>query len=315
LLALGPKGESLIAGAVRRGRLVAEDVVIVTAEEQAAATREVMPGVRLIAEPFGRNTAAAIALAAATLAASDPEAVLVVLPADQHVADEAGLARALAQLCDAAEQTGSIGVVGLTPTRAETGFGYLEVGAGAAPTPVTRFCEKPDRETAERFVASGNYLWNAGIFVATAKRLLAELEARLPATAAAARAIAAGGDARALYEPLTKISIDHAVMEKAANVVAVPASIGWDDVGSWAALPAVHGTGADGNTIVGDAIVLGGSGNIVMTDDHTVIATVGVSDLVIVKAGDAILVIRKDAAQDVRQAVDALAARGLGRVL
>lgn len=318
LLALGPGGESLLAGAVRRGRLVAEHVVIVTAEEQVAATREVVPGVELLAEPVGRNTAAAIALAAATLAARDPEAVLVVLPADQHVADEPGLGRALAALCTAAETRGTIGLVGITPTRAETGFGYLELGeasAGVATRPVIRFVEKPDIVTAQTYLASGRYLWNAGMFVATARRLLGELDARLPATATAARAIAAGGAATALYEPLAKISIDHAVMEKADNVVAVAASVGWDDVGSWAALPAVHGADERGNTVVGEHVVLGGTGNIVMSDDDTVIATVGLSDLVVIKSGGAILVIRKDAAQDVRLAVDALAARGLGRLL
>ena len=319
LLPLGPGGEALVAGAVRRGRAIAGDrVVVVTADEQVAATREVLPGVELIAEPVGRNTAAAIALAAATLAARDPDAVLIVLPADQHVADEAGLTAALTALCESAEAHDTIGLVGITPTHPETGFGYLEIeaaGPAGAPVAVKRFVEKPDRATAQRYLDSHTYLWNAGMFVATARRLLAELDARLPATAQAARAIAAGGDAGALYAPLAKISIDHAVMEHAARVVAVPASIGWDDVGSWAALPAVRGVDAAGNTLAGDAIVIDGTGNIVMSDDATVIATVGVSDLVVIKAGDAILVIRKDAAQDVRAAVDALAARGLGRVL
>ncbi|MEO8552398.1 MAG: sugar phosphate nucleotidyltransferase, partial [Kofleriaceae bacterium] len=198
----------------------------------------------------------------------------------------------------------------------ETGFGYLELAGPAVLAtvmPVVRFVEKPDQATAERYVGSGRYLWNAGIFCARASRLLAELDAHLPATAAAVRAIARDpASAATRYEALPKISIDHAVMEKAANVVTVPASVGWDDIGSWDALPAVRGTDEAGNTLAGDALVLEGTGNIVMTDGPLV-AALGVSDLVIVKSGDAILVVPRARAQDVRTIVDALAARGLGK--
>jgi mannose-1-phosphate guanylyltransferase len=293
--------------------------MIVTAASQVVATRAVVPDVELVAEPMGRNTAAAIGLAAAILAARDPDASLAVLPADQHVKDRAGLAAALDTALTAAERDGVIATIGITPTRAETGFGYLELAAapqaGEVMT-VSRFVEKPDRETAERYVAGGRHLWNAGIFCATARRLLAELDTHLPAIGSAVRAIAADPSrAEALYPELPSISIDHGVMEKAANVVTVSASVGWDDVGSWAALPAVQSSDANGNTIVGEAIVLDGSGNIISTDDGTLVAIVGVSDLVVVKHGDAILVIRKEAAQDVRKVIDALSERGLQRYL
>jgi mannose-1-phosphate guanylyltransferase len=318
LLPLGPGDEPLIVAAVRRGRAIAgERVVIVTADTQVDATHAVVPGVELIAEPMARNTAAAIGLAAATIAAIDPDATLIVLPADQHVADEAELTRLL-EAAIAAAGDDAIGTVGISPTRAETGYGYLEVAdrlAGAMP--VVRFVEKPDRATAEQYLASGRFLWNAGIFVTSARGLLAELDARLPATSAAVRAIAAGGDAAALYAALPSISIDHGVMEHAARVVTVaaPASLGWDDVGSWAALPAIRGADANGNTLGGEAIVIDGRGNLVLSDDDTLIATVGLSDLVVVKSGNAIIVIRKDQAQDVRKIVDALSARGLARYL
>ncbi len=317
LLPLGAGGETLLSAAVRRGRSVAGDrVLIVTADEQAAATRAIEPAVEILAEPVARNTAAAIGLAAATLARRDPDAVMVILPADQHVRDEAELARILDRGLAAVEADDAIGTVGITPTRAETGFGYLEVEHGATGiVDVKRFVEKPDRETAQRYFASGNYLWNAGMFFASAKRILAELETHLAATYRAVIEIAAGGDAAALYAPLLKISIDHAVMERAARVVTIPAAIGWDDVGSWAALADVRGIDAAGNTVAGNTVVLDGTGNIVMSDDATVIATVGLSDMVVIKSGDAILVIAKEAAQDVRKIVDALAARGLGRYL
>lgn len=319
LLALGDPDEPMVAAAVRVGRELAGDrVLIVTADSQVDATRAAVPGVELVAEPVGRNTAAAIGLAAATLAARDPDAVLAVLPADQHITDKPGMVRALDVACTAAEH-GAIATIGIAPTRAETGFGYLEL-AGPAPagvaTPVVRFVEKPDLATAERYVASGRFLWNAGMFCATARRLLDELDAHLPATGRAVREIARDPSAASrLYPTLPSISIDHGVMEKASGVVTVPASVGWDDVGSWAALPAVRGVDATGNTTVGSVLVIDGTGNVVVSDDATLIATVGVSDLVVIKSGDAILVIHKDQAQDVRKVIDALSARGLARYL
>nr|MBA3393549.1 mannose-1-phosphate guanylyltransferase [Deltaproteobacteria bacterium] len=244
--------------------------------------------------------------------------VFVVLPADQHITDEAAFTRVLAQGLAAVEVDDVIGTLGITPTRAETGFGYLEVAAATPETvvPVLRFVEKPDRETAERYVASGTYLWNAGIFFASAKRIMTELETHVPPIGRAVQDIVAGKVAAAdIYPTLTSISIDHAVMERATRVVTIPASVGWDDVGSWAALPALLGADADGNTLTELALVVDGHGNIVIGDDATLIATVGLSDVVVIKAGDAMLVIRKDAAQDVRKVVEALSARGLARYL
>ena len=321
LLPIAPGGETLLGAAVRRASAVAgERVWIVTAAAQVAATREIVivPGVELIAEPIGRNTAPAIGLAAAQLAAQDPDAVLAILPADQHVTDEAGLARVLERAFAAVEARDVIGTVGITPTRAETGFGYLEV-ASAEPeaiVDVLRFAEKPDRETAARFVASGRYLWNAGMFFASARRILAELDAHAPPIARAVRDIAAGA-ARAedVYPDLPSISFDHAVMERVTRVVTIPASIGWDDVGSWAALPAVRGTDEAGNTVAGPVLVVRGTGNVIASDDDTLIAAIGVDDLVIVKSGDAILVVRREAAQDVREVVETLSKRGLARYL
>lgn len=317
-LSLTADNEPLVAAAARLGSTAAGHVVVVTADSQVPATRDALPGVEVISEPVGRNTAAAIGLAAAVLAARDPDATLVIMPADQHITDKAAFAEVLKTGMDAAEQRDAIATIGITPTRPETGFGYVEI-AGAAKhgevTGVTRFVEKPNRETAEQYVASGRYLWNAGIFCATAKRLLEEMARLLPTTAHAVREIARDpANARTLYPTLPSISFDHAIMEKTDRVVTVPASVGWDDVGSWAALPAVRGTDASGNTVAGNAFVLEGSGNVVVSDD-LLVAAVGVDDLVIVKSGDALLVIRKDAAQDVRKVIDALSARGLARYL
>ncbi|HVK87564.1 MAG TPA: sugar phosphate nucleotidyltransferase, partial [Kofleriaceae bacterium] len=218
-----------------------------------------------------------------------------------------------------AEQDDVIATIGIAPTRAETGFGYLELGAPTSIDGVValeRFVEKPDAQTAARYVESGRFLWNAGMFCATAQRLLRELDVQLPATGEAVRAIADGTrPAAEAYASLPSISIDHGVMERAERVVTVPASVGWDDIGSWAAVPDVRGVDEQRNTTEGPVLVLDGGDNVLLSDDATLIATVGVSGLVVVKSGDAILVIRKEHAQDVRKIVEALSARGLARYL
>lgn len=319
LLPLGAGGETLLEAAIRRGQAVAgERVVVVTAASQVEATRQVVPAVELVAEPVGRNTAAALGLAAAVLAERDRDAVMVALPADQHVADEPGLLRVLETALAAVERDGVIATIGIAPTRPETGFGYLEVddATPGAVTAVRRFVEKPDRATAEAYLASGRYLWNAGMFCVSARRLLDELDRHLPATAGAVRDIAAGRAlAGEVYPALAAISIDHAVMERAAGIVTVPAAVGWDDIGSWAALPALRGVDDDGNTVAGQAVIVDGGGNIALGDDDTLIAMVGVSGLAVVKSGNAILIVPVDRAQDVRKIVEALSARGLARYL
>lgn len=327
LLALARDDAPLIAAAIALGHAITDDrVTIVTAESQAEATLAAAPNVKLITEPIGRNTAAAIGLAGAIIAEQDPSAVIAILPADHHVHEPEGLVEALEACLATVERTDAIALVGIPPTRAETGFGYLEMTAGPSDgiRSVARFVEKPDRVTAERYVASGRYLWNAGIFCLTAKRLLAELETHLPQTASAVRQIARGGvDPRGLYTSLPSISFDHGVMEKICRggsrgtdrVVAMAAAVGWNDVGSWAALPDLRGDSAGDNTITGQAIVLDGSGNVVVSDDGTLIATVGVSNLIVVKSGDAVLVVHRDQAQRVREVVEALGTRGLGHFL
>jgi mannose-1-phosphate guanylyltransferase len=315
LLPLAIDDEPMIATAVALGRAVADQVLIVTAESLADATKAAVPDVEVISEPVGRNTAAAIGLAGALIAERDPQATIAVLPADHHVRDREGMAAAIKTCLDSAEKSDVIALVGIPPTRAETGYGYLKMGPGLAEgaRPVLRFVEKPNRAKAENYLASGCFLWNAGIFCLTAKRLLEELRMHLPKTAMILRMVVQGNP-RELYEQLESISFDHGVMERTSNVVAVPAAVGWSDVGSWAALPEVRGI-EKGNTTAGTTCVVDGTGNVVMSDDETLIAMIGVSDLVVVKAGDAILVVRKDQAQRVKELVEAIGAQRLDRYL
>jgi mannose-1-phosphate guanylyltransferase len=322
LLPIAADDEPMIAAVVSIAREVADHVMVVTAEALVDATITVVPHVEVVAEPVGRNTAAAIGLAGALIAERDTHATIAVLPADQHVRDREGMVAAIDACLAAAERTDAIALVGIPPTRAETGFGYLEMAAGPsdAVRAVLRFVEKPDRQTAESYVAGGRHLWNAGIFCLTAKRLLAELDEHLPLTAGVVRQIARDNglvvDPRGLYEELPSVSFDTGVMEKTDRVVAVPAAVGWNDVGSWAAISEVRGTDEAGNVAAGAAvIVVDGNGNVVLSDDDTLVATIGVSDLVVVKSGDAILVVPRDQAQRVREVVEVLKQRGLSRYL
>ncbi len=322
-------GRSLIGAAIDRGARIADGgITIVTAESQVPATQDAIAGLaarpRVLAEPAGRNTAAAIGLAAATLLRIDPDALIAVLPADQRISDEAGFVAVSNAAFDAVEKTGAIGTLGIVPTRAETGFGYLEV-AEAKPgvvTPVVRFVEKPDKATAENYVSGGKHLWNAGIFFASAKRLLEELEQKLPSIWKGVTEIAAGlASAEAVYPTLPSVSIDKGVMEKATNVVTVPAAIGWDDIGSWEAFAQlateIQPPDARGNVGLGvpPPLALAGERNFATADDDTLIVTYGVSDLVVVKSGNAVFVVPRKDAQQVREVVEALEQRGLAKYL
>jgi mannose-1-phosphate guanylyltransferase len=319
LLSLGGP-ESLIGAAVRRGRDIvgAENTLIVTAADQAAAIREAipdLPAANIVAEPVPRNTAAAVGLGAVTAQRrAGPDAVIAVLPADPYIADEATFARLVRLAIAEARET--IVTIGVRPTHAETGFGYIRLGAKLprsgedAVHDVGGFVEKPDRPTAERYVASGEYLWNSGMFFLTARRMLDEARRHLPALGALLDAAAAGKDADAVitsgYADAPSISIDHGIMEKAAGLRVVPGAFGWNDVGSWAALPALRAPDGRGNVVIGGSTLIDGDGNIVVADEGApYVGVLGVRDLVVVATRDAVLVIPKDRAQDVRRIVEA----------
>jgi mannose-1-phosphate guanylyltransferase len=322
LLHLGG-GESLLEGAVRRAHALFGEgrTLVVTAADQADQIRRELPALPpedVSVEPEPRNTAGAVGLGAiATLRRGGPEAVMAVMPADPHIGDEPAFRRAVRTAIDHASQ--AIVTIGLRPTHPETGFGYIRVGApirGASDTfEVGAFVEKPSRETAESYLASGAYLWNSGMFFLTAARMLEEARRHLPAlgTALEAMANAADLDATVLetYPSVPKISIDHGIMEKASGLRVVSAAFGWDDVGSWAALSSIRPTDAGGNVIIGDAVVDGCTGSVVVAEPGAPFVGVhGVSDLIIVATPDAILVVPKSRAQEVRRIVDAAAAAG-----
>lgn len=351
LLPLGAReGESLLSATWRRiaGLCPPERILVVTAADQrelvredlggqeaaagpAAGGQETTPAIAILAEPVGRNTAAALGLAAVHLYHRDEDAVLAALPADHHIADEAGFARMAAQAFDLAAARDVIVTIGIAPTRPETGFGYLQRGAplddpiAPGATAVRRFREKPDLETARAYLDQGDHLWNSGMFFVRARRLLDEIERHMPRTHAGlqqiADALAAGGTdaaeqaAARVYPDLPSISIDHGVMEHAADVVTLHGTFGWNDVGSWSALADYRPADDRGNITTGTVVLRDASSNIVIGDSAHAIALIGVDDLVVVQSGNGILVVPRDRAQEVRDVVSALQARKLDQYL
>lgn len=271
----------------------------------------------ILLEHVGRNTAPAVAAAANYLKAIDPDAVMLVLPADHVINDVAAFSDAV---CKAAALVadGSLATFGIVPTGPETGYGYIHRGAAAGEGggfAVDRFVEKPDRGTAQGFLDQGGYYWNSGMFLLGAQNFLDELQELAPAIAAAAEAAVRLGYKdldfcrldEASFTVCPSDSIDYAVMEKTSRAVVVPADLGWSDVGSWSALWEVQKSGGDeqGNVKRGD-VYLDGVSNTLVRAESRIVAVVGVQDLVVVETQDAVLVVHKDQVQRVKQVVDHL---------
>jgi mannose-1-phosphate guanylyltransferase len=320
-LPLAPGGESLLAATLRRCRKLSSQIAVVAGHEQRALIAAVDPKVEILSEPAARNTALAFGFGAQQIFLRDPEAVVAAFPADHHIGDEPAFLAVAEQALAIAEDSDVICTIGIRPTHAATGYGYLELEDSAAAgrvLAVRRFVEKPSAAVAETYVASGKHLWNGGMFFVKARRLLAEIRYQLPATWLVLEQIAA--DLRAgrsltaesvrLYQSAPSISIDHGVMEKAADVVTLAGDFGWSDIGSWSAVADAYTDGGSANVALGEALVLDGTGNLLSTDPDTLVATVGVSNLVVVRAGNAVLVIPRDRAQEVRSIVDELRRQG-----
>jgi mannose-1-phosphate guanylyltransferase len=325
---------TLLQQAVERVEALAppERTWIVTAAAYAAETAKQLPHLpadRVVGEPVGRDTAPAIAVGAALVARSGPDAVMIVTPADHVIAPDQEFRRAAqvgAQM--AAENPAALVTFGITPTFPSTGYGYIHRGGqftvrqGLTVSRVSAFREKPDPEVAERYVASGEYAWNSGIFVWRAAAVLAELERQLPALHVAARRVADAWDTpqrdavlKAEYPSLDRKSIDYGVMEGAREVLVVQAPFRWDDVGSWLALERMHPQDADGNTVLGDHAGLNTRGCVVVGEAGRLIATIGVDNLLIVQDGDATLVADRREEGTVKQLVELLRQKGLEKFL
>lgn len=331
-------GSALLEQAIQRGQACGtDDVMIVTNQDHLFLTQNLVaemadpPRVSYLLEPKGRNTAPAIALAALAVAQQHGrDAVMLVLPADHLIPDtSAYVANALEAARHA--QQGQLVVFGIQPTGPETGFGYIEVAkVGAEPQPVLKFVEKPDRATAMDYLATGRFYWNSGMFCFAAGTMVDALAQHAPEVLAAAQhamASAKPEPGQGTTQSVTRfdahafgmqpdISIDYAVMERAKNVMLVPAKFGWSDVGAWPAVAEAHTADGNGNTMACEAHIDWIDVDTTNTHVHIdtqgqkrVVATIGVSNAVIVHTPDALLVADKSRSQDVKKVVDALKQR------
>jgi len=291
-----------------------------------------LPKAQILAEPVGRNTAPAIGLAAFLLLRKHPDAVIGMFPSDHVIWDDAAYRATIERGIEIAAEDENIVVLGIRPNRAETGYGYIEAGSPEGNAlRVRRFTEKPDSEKAAAFVAAGNYFWNSGMFVWSARTLANALREHLPKTASVLEEIAAtfgsskfAGVFRKLYPKCENISIDYAVLEprsakgeQAANIFCLPADFGWNDLGSWTALHEHHTAQShppDENLINGaGTFVLNARGNYIHAPGKFV-AAVGVKDLVVVETEDALLITTLQRAQDVGKVVKHLEEKKLHRL-
>lgn len=308
-------GRALVVGGEEH-RFLIKDQLAEGGEDPAA----------IILEPEGRNTAAAIALAAHAALALHQDPVLVVAPSDHAIADVEGF-RAAIRTAAAVAQDGLLVTLGVKPTSPETGYGYIEMGK---PLPgqdvvraVSRFLEKPAPAVAETLFADGRHAWNAGLFVLKARVYLEELAAHAPAiadgcAAAMARSVRDGPFIRPdaeIFRQVPNISIDYAVMEPTRRAAVVPIDIGWSDVGSWDALWSVSEKDGGGNSFHGEVVAIDTQGCLVRADAGIAVATVGVRDMAVVATRDSVLVMPRSRSQDVKAVVDELKANGSSRHL
>lgn len=300
-------------------------VVVVTTADQVPLVRKQLPRVKhIVAEPVGRNTAPCVGLAAAIIGKHDPNAVMVVVPADSYIPDADQYRRVVSDALEYASRENVLVTIGIQPTSAHTGYGYVQLGETIAGriSRAKRFVEKPDRATAEQFLASGDYLWNAGMFVWSVRAIQEALAKHQFDIAVGCREIQAAvgtkSFARVLkreFGKMTKISIDYAVMEKAGNVVVAKGDFAWDDVGDWAAIERHHAKDAAGNVARGEFVGVDAKNCVVVNDSGKMITVVGVTDLVIVQTGDATMICRKADSQRVREIVKQLATQAKYRKL
>ena len=308
-----------------RPLIPAERIWTVTNAEQTAEVRKQMPVAsrkRVLTEPIGRNTAAAIALAALHVRhAAGGDALMAVLPADHYIAQADKYRKIVSAALEVAREPGRLVVLGIPPTRPDTGFGYVEsmgepVDANGFPAfAVRRFTEKPALELAKEYVASGNYQWNAGMFFWRVSTFLDNLISFLPKTHVALENLADSigkrdyaRKLRAIYPKLENISVDYAILEPASHresvprVFVIPAEVGWSDIGSWAAVYELLAKEQGANIIVGPGHALDAEGNYICVPSKFV-AAIGIRDLVVVETPDALLICPRDRAQDVGKLV------------
>jgi len=313
--AVGPGEGSLLTRAVRRARGFADRVVVLTCEAHADRVPDHAPGAGVLVEPEPKDTGPALVYAAFELRERYDDPTLVCLPSDAHVGDDAAFAADVERAVDLAREREGLVTLGVEPTHAATGYGYIKpgeaVGAGDAAESdgrgghaVERFVEKPDPGAAARYREHG-YLWNAGTFVWTPEAFLSA--ARESALAPLVEALETGDPAP--FDAAEAVSVDDGLLEDAGNVFVVPTDVEWDDLGTWDALERVLPADGDGNVVDGNALALDAEGCVLATDGDSNVSAVGVSDLVVAAYDGRVLVLPKSEAERVREVFAELEAR------
>ncbi|PYV08584.1 MAG: mannose-1-phosphate guanylyltransferase [Acidobacteria bacterium] len=296
-----------------------ERVLISIGETHHRLAREQLPEIpeeNFIVEPLARDTSACLGYSALHLERRDPDAVMIAIPADHYVGDAAAYRTTLERAIRSLEGVTAV-VFGVRPVRPESGYGYVQARRPASgrehdPWPVVRFVEKPDRATAARYLESGDYFWNSGIFVWRNRTLLALFERHMPATYRGLCELrpllareGAERERRSVFAGLERLSVDFGILERSDGLVLVPVEFPWDDIGNWAALERALPADAFGNVARGAHVAVNSTGCVVYTDAGTV-ATFGVSDLVVVQANGKVLVTTKERAAELKRVVSAL---------
>ncbi len=304
------------------GFIPRERILILTNAEQEAAVRQLLtafPKENIVAEPAKRDTAAAVALGTGWVAARDHGATMIVLPADHVIADRSAFQESLALAADAAEETGELVTIGIKPTWACPGFGYIEHGNPVhlrrrddknAIHRVLRFREKPNPDLAESFLRKGNFRWNAGMFVSSVPTVLSEFNRQAPELAHFISQLRAAGNfemvLRERFSKLPRISFDYAIMEKADRVLVVEASFDWDDIGSWRAVANYFKNDEQGNAANCAVTAVDSTNNVIFDEGGTAIALLGVHNFIVVRTRDAILVCHRHQAEKIKNLIGKL---------
>jgi len=322
-LSLTKESETMIQLTCHRiNPLVAyEDIFIVTNQDYIGLVKEQLPEIpaeNVLAEPTPRNTAPCIGFAASVIAQKYEDAAMLVLPADHLIKFEEMYLDTMAQAVEVAKEDGNLVTIGITPTYPETGYGYIHFGRNEGEPRhrgvyvVKKFVEKPDIDTAKEYLASGQYLWNSGMFAWKLSTILQQFEEWLPDIYQGITEIRQAYGTQS-YEHILKrcfmafkpVSIDYGIMERATPIYTIPGNFGWDDVGNWLALERINKTNDSGNTVEGDVITIDTQDSIIV-GDKKLIAAVGLENMVIVDTDDAILICDKDSTQDVRKVIENL---------
>lgn len=323
-LSLCGERDTLIESTVNRMKALTDidKIYIVTGRDYKDITESQIPEIpeeNILCEPMGKNTTACIGYACQIVKKKYGDAIMMVVPSDHFIKDIEAFAADMEKCCDIAESLNTIVTLGIKPTRPETGFGYIKVNKNAPVEgkelawKMLKFVEKPEYKVAKRYLASGRYLWNAGMFVFPVSYMLKCIKRFHPHNAACLTTIGKCIGKRnedlityQMFDKMEPISIDYSVMEHVRGSVTVESQFDWNDVGTWAAIPEIQKADENGNYITGKVAAYESTGNIIVTEEGRSVAALGVTDLVIVESGNALLVCHKDYAQKLREATKQL---------